>query len=79
VCGYVGNAVALFTYPQRRRRRARDREPVAEPIALGVQIVGHARPFTQLDDELLSESKPAEGADIGPQRIREYLSVTLSS
>ena len=25
VCGYLGNAVALFTYPQRRRRRARDR------------------------------------------------------
>jgi hypothetical protein len=51
-------------------------EPVAEPIALGVEIVGHARPFTQLDNQRLSKSKLAEGAPIGAQRIGEHLGVT---
>ena len=35
-------------------------QTVAEPIALGVEIVGHARPFTQLDRQRLSKSKLAE-------------------
>jgi hypothetical protein len=52
-------------------------ELVAEPIALGVEIVGRARPFSQFDDQRLSKSKLAEGAHIGAQRIGEPLGVTV--
>jgi hypothetical protein len=51
-------------------------EPIAEPISLGVEIVGHARPFTQFDDQRLSKSKLAEGAPIGAQRVTKHLGVT---
>jgi hypothetical protein len=51
-------------------------ETVAESIPLAVQIVCHARPFTQLDDQWLSKSKLAEGAHIGAQRVSKHLGVT---
>jgi hypothetical protein len=51
-------------------------QPVAEPVALLLQIFAHARPFPQFDDQRIIQRQAATGWSVGAQGTGQDLRIT---
>src|SRR6516164_3389680 len=51
-------------------------EAVGETTALNLELLVDARPFSELDDNGLSDGKLAESPHIGPEAVRQHIGVT---
>jgi len=50
-------------------------DAIGQPIALLLQILGHARPLAQFDHDRVFDSEPAEAMPVGAQRVGEHVGV----